>query len=101
MQKTVDDLKRKNNLLQKKLATDEDGLSVVSKDYEEVVKGTLSQVTPRESYDFYKNPESQNAKLQENSSGDVGEENEDEEEDQEEEEDNYSQESDKNSANSV
>ena len=99
MQKSVDDLKRKNNLLQKKLATDEDGLSVVSKDYEEVMKGTLSQITPRESYDFYKNSEPQNIKLQENSSRDVDEENEDEEEDQKE--DNYSQDSDKNSANSV
>ena len=38
MQKTIEDLKRKNNMLQKKLSTGEDSVSVVSKDYEEVVK---------------------------------------------------------------
>lgn len=96
MQKTIDDLKRKNNMLQKKLATDDDGLSVVSKDYEDVVKGSLSQVTPRESYDNYKNMDSQAAKMREDPSNDVDEEDQDEEEDED-----MSQESDKNSVNSV
>lgn len=96
MQKTIDDLKRKNNMLQKKLATDDDGLSVVSKDYEDVVKGSLSQVTPRESYDNYKNADSQAAKMREDPSNDV-----DEDEEEEEEDEDMSQESDKNSVNSV
>jgi dGTP triphosphohydrolase len=95
MQKSIDDLKRKNNLLQKRLANDEDGVSVVSKDYEDVVKGSLSQVSPRESYDAYKNSE-QNTKGRENRSNEVDEEEQDEEEDEE-----NSQESDKNSVNSV
>ncbi|OMJ95440.1 hypothetical protein SteCoe_1207 [Stentor coeruleus] len=103
MQKTIDDLKRKNNLLQKKIANEDDGVSVVSKDYEDVVKGSLSQVSPRESYEVYKNSEPQNMKLRETSSNNVGEEedrDDDEEEDEDEDEENYS-ESDKNSANSV
>lgn len=99
MQKTIDDLKRKNNLLQKKIANEEDGVSVVSKDYEDVVKGSLSQVSPRESYEMYKNSEPQNMKLRETSSNNVGEE-EDHDEEEDEDEENYS-ESDKNSANSV
>lgn len=100
MQKTIDDLKRKNNMLQKKLATDDDGLSVVSKDYEDVVKGSLSQVTPRESYDNYKSVDPQSLKMREEPSNDVDEDDQDEEEEEEEDED-MSQESDKNSVNSV
>ncbi|OMJ94610.1 hypothetical protein SteCoe_2094 [Stentor coeruleus] len=97
MQKTIDDLKRKNNILQKKIANEEDGVSVVSKDYEDVVKGSLSQVSPRESYEMYKNSEQVNMKLRDTSSNNAGEgENHDEEDDEE----NYS-ESDKNSVNSV
>ena len=98
MQKSIDDLKRKNGLLQKRLANDEDGVSVVSKDYEDVVKGSLSQVTPRDSYDTYKNNEAQAGKNREMRSSEVDEEDQDEEED---EDDENSQESDKNSANSV
>ena len=82
MQKSIDDLKRKNGLLQKRLANDEDGVSVVSKDYEDVVKGSLSQVTPRDSYDNYKNNESQAGKNREMKSHEVDEDEQDEEEDE-------------------
>ena len=94
MQKTIDDLKRKNAMLQKKLATDEDGVSVVSKEYHDVVKENFSQGSPKDSYDFYKNPEPQNLNLREETSSNLNE-------GEEDDEDNYSQESDKHSANSV
>ena len=60
-------------------------------------KGTLSQITPRESYEIYKNPEQQISKSKEP----VIEKNDAEEEVEEYDEENYSEESDKNSANSV
>lgn len=106
MQKTIEDLKRKNNLLQKKIATEDDGVSVVSKDYEDVVRGTLSQITPRDSYEIYKSSEPQNMKLRENSSSNAEEDHNEEEEDEdenhnEEDDQDYSEESEKNSANSV
>ena len=102
MQKTIEDLKRKNSLLQKKVANDDDGLSVVSKDYEDVIKGTLSQITPRESYEIYKNPEPQSSKAKEPVSKNISKNDHAEEEEEEEyDEENYSQDSDKNSANSV
>ena len=96
MQKNIEDLKRKNALLQKKLATDDDGVSVVTKEYEEVMKGTLSQSSPREFYEKSKEPERKAGKPIEVSSS-----NEEEDLADEEEYEEYSHESDKNSANSV
>ena len=82
-------------MLQKKLSTGEDSVSVVSKDYEEVVKGTLSQVTPRESFEFYKNSEPPRLKTKENSSSQLGEEKEINNDQEEDEDEDYSQETDK------
>jgi CHASE3 domain sensor protein len=44
MQKNIDDLKRKNSVLQKKLSIEDDDLNVVSKDYQEVLKNSMGQI---------------------------------------------------------
>ncbi|OMJ80733.1 hypothetical protein SteCoe_18939 [Stentor coeruleus] len=44
MQKNIDDLKRKNSVLQKKLSIDDDDLNVISKDYQEVLKNSMGQI---------------------------------------------------------
>lgn len=44
MQKSIDDLKRKNTILQKKLSIDDEDLNVISKDYQEVMNNSLRQV---------------------------------------------------------
>ena len=97
MQKSIDDLKRKNMFLQKKLATDDDGVSVVTKEYEEVVKGSFSQTSPREA--VHRETDLEGGHNEEDSSEHHGDEQEDNEEYTDE--NHFSEESEKNSANSV
>lgn len=86
LQKTTEDLKRKNNLLQKKLAIDGEDVSVTSKEYQDVVKETFSHITPKDSYDFYQDSQPKELDLPMDSR---------------KSEENYSESSENNSAKSV